>query len=307
MYFLLAQTEPTSTQPASTQPSVTDDAAKLGDAMKSGDPEAIAQSGYELFVTWGIPAITAIVILIVAYFVGKFLARLASAPVKKRVDETLGAFVAKLVFYLIMVFAVLGVLSYFGIGVASFAAVLAAAGFAVGLAFQGSLSNFAAGVMLLVFRPFKVGDVCRISGELVKIAEIDLFTTLANTLDNRRIIFPNSDVFGSQIEVITFHPQRRVEVAVGASYDADIDATRAALEAAIAATPDTLDDPEPMVVLQELGDSSVNWSLWVWAEAANFLAVKQGLLRNAKLKLDEAGIGIPYPQMDVHVDGKLGD
>ncbi|MEM1211214.1 MAG: mechanosensitive ion channel domain-containing protein [Planctomycetota bacterium] len=262
----------------------------------------------EFLNTYGVPfliqAVVAIVILIAAYFVGKFLGRVVSAPVIKRVDETLGKFIAKLVFYLIMIVAVIAVLGRFGIEVTAFAAVLAAAGFAVGLAFQGTLSSFAAGVMLLVFRPFKVGDVCVLAGETVKIEAIDLFTTLANTLDNRRIIFPNADVFGSQIEVITFHPQRRVSVDVGAAYDADINATRAALEEAIAATEGVLEDPESKVVLQGLGGSSVDWTCMAWANSADFLAVKQALTQNIKEKLDAAGIGIPFPQMDVHLDGQ---
>ncbi|MEM6552157.1 MAG: mechanosensitive ion channel domain-containing protein [Planctomycetota bacterium] len=288
-----------------TQPDIGSQAGNVGNALADGDISAAASGATDLLSTYGIPALIAIAILIGAFFIGKFLGRIISAPIIKRVDETLGKFIAKLVFYLIMIVAIIAVLGRFGIEVTAFAAILAAAGFAVGLAFQGTLSSFAAGVMLLVFRPFKVGDVCVIAGETVKIDAIDLFTTLANTLDNRRIIFPNADVFGSQIEVITYHPQRRVSVDVGAAYDADINATRAALEDAIAATEGVLADPESKVVLQGLGGSSVDWTCMAWANAADFLAVKQALTQNIKEKLDAAGIGIPFPQMDVHLDGQV--
>ncbi|MEM6394045.1 MAG: mechanosensitive ion channel domain-containing protein [Planctomycetota bacterium] len=270
-----------------------------------GDAEETASQAIELLTTYGIPALIALGILIIAYFIGKFLGRIISIPITKKVDETLGKFFGKMIFYVVMLFAVLGVLGRFGIDVTAFAAVIAAAGFAIGLAFQGSLSNFAAGVMLLVFRPFKVGDVCVLAGETVKVEAIDLFTTLANTPDNRRIIFPNGDIFGSTIEVITYHPHRRVAVDVGADYGADLNATRAALEEAIAATEGVLEEPESKVVLQGLGGSSVDWTCWAWAPAADFLAIKQALTQNVKEKLDAAGIGIPFPQMDVHLDGQV--
>ena len=254
-----------------------------------------------------LPAITALIILIVAYFVGKYLSRVASKPVQKRVDETLGKFVGKLIFYAIMIIALVAVLDKFGVSVTSLAAVLAAAGFAVGLAFQGTLSNFAAGVMLLVFRPFKVGDVCVLNGTLGKINTIDLFVTAIDTLDNRRVIMPNSEIANSTIEVITHHTERRVEVLVGTAYDANLDKTREVLEATLAKVEGVVqgDGRGTMVVLDELGGSSINWKLWAWVPAADFLGLKQQITRDVKVALDEAGIGIPFPQMDVHVDGSL--
>ena len=157
------------------------------------------------------------------YFVAKFLSRLASAPVKMKVDETLGKFTGKLVFYVLMIFVFIAVLGRVGVEVTSFAAIMAAAGFAIGLAFQGTLSNFASGVLLLVFRPFKVGDVINAAGITAKVYEIDLFTTTFDTPDNRRIVVPNSSIAGGTIENITFHGQRRLDVAVGVDYSADID------------------------------------------------------------------------------------
>ncbi|MEM7682982.1 MAG: mechanosensitive ion channel domain-containing protein [Planctomycetota bacterium] len=284
-----------------------DQASKAAGALKDGDLGGAADAGYDLFVTYGIPAISALVILIAAYFVGKFLGRVASTPVRKRIDETIGKFIGKLVFYAVMVFALMGVLGKFGVSVASFAAVLAAAGFAIGLAFQGSLSNFAAGVMLLAFRPFKVGDVCVLNGVLGKVDAIDLFVTHINTLDNRKIVMPNSQIADSTIEVITHHPERRIEVLVGTAYDADLDQTRAVLDAAVGRIEGIVqgEGRGHMIVLDELGGSSINWKVWAWAPAADFLALKQQITRDIKVALDDAGISIPYPQMDVHLDGAV--
>ncbi|MEM6749237.1 MAG: mechanosensitive ion channel domain-containing protein [Planctomycetota bacterium] len=266
-----------------------------------------AQKAMDFLWNHGPPAIGALAILIAAYFVGKFLGRIVSKPIRGRVDETIGKFVGKLVFYAVMVFAIMGVLGKFGVSVASFAAVLAAAGFAVGLAFQGSLSNFAAGVMLLAFRPFKVGDVCVLNGVLGKVDAIDLFVTHINTLDNRKIVMPNSQIADSTIEVITHHPERRIEVLVGTAYDADLDQTRAVLEATLGKIDGIVqgEGRGSQVVLDELGGSSINWKLWAWAPAADFLALKQQITRDVKVALDEAGISIPFPQMDVHLDGAV--
>ena len=264
-------------------------------------------TAWPLISHYVIPIVSALLILLVSYFVGKFFSRIVSRPIQKRVDETLGKFIGKLVFYSIVIFAVLGVLGMFGVSVASFAAVIAAAGFAVGLAFQGTLSNFAAGILLLVFRPFKVGDVITAAGITAKVAEIDLFTTTFDTVDNRRIIVPNSAIAGNTIENITHHPERRVDVSVGVDYSADIKETRAALEAAALSLKDELIDREGrgyQIVLVDLGDSAVNWTVRFWAAAENFWGVKEHLTAAVKNKLDEAGIGIPFPQLDVHLNAQ---
>jgi small conductance mechanosensitive channel len=229
--------------------------------------------------------------------------------VTKKVDPTLGKFAGQLVFYVVMIGALLGVLGKMGVSVASFAAVIAAAGFAIGLAFQGTLSNFAAGVMLLVFRPFKVGDVVNAAGITAKVGEIDLFTTAFDTPDNRHIIVPNSSIFGSTIENVTFHPERRVDVAVGCDYAADIDKTREVLTAAVESVPGRIDGEGRgfQIYLTGLGDSSVDWAVRVWFPTPDYWAKKEELTRAVKMHLDEAGVGIPFPQMDVHIDGKLGD
>jgi small conductance mechanosensitive channel len=279
-------------------------AGEAAEALQQGDVVTAASKGWEAASIYIIPAATALIVMIIAYFIAAFLARLCSQPVRRRVDETLGRFVGKLVFYLIMVCALLGVLQYFGIGIASFAAVLAAAGFAIGLAFQGTLSNFAAGVMLLVFRPFKVGDVINAAGITAKVDEIDLFTTVFSTPDNRKIIVPNSAIASGTIENITFHKERRVDVNVGVAYDASLDQTREVLAAAAEALRDQLLEGEGrgyQIALLDLGDSAVNWTVRFWTTADHYWPVKEQLTYQIKTKLDEAHIGIPFPQMDIHM------
>jgi small conductance mechanosensitive channel len=217
-------------------------------------------------------------------------------------DPTLGRFFANLVRYAVLAAAVLGCLGVFGIETTSFAALIAAGGLAIGLAFQGTLSNFAAGAMLLVFRPFRVGDVVVVDGTIGTVQEIELFTTELTAFDNRRVIVPNASIFGSKIENLTHHPTRRVEVAVGTEYAADLDRTRGVLESVLAATEGILEDPPTQVLLAELGDSSINWKVRAWCKTEDYWTVFERLLRNSKYALDEAGIGIPFPQRDVHLD-----
>lgn len=255
-------------------------------------------------VAYVVPAITALLLLIVGYFIAKFLSRIAGAPIKKRVDETLGRFVSKIIFYGVMTCVLLAVLGSFGIPVTSFAAILGAAGFAVGLAFQGTLSNFAAGVLLLVFRPYKVGDVINAAGVTAKVTDLDLFTTVLNTPDNRRVIVPNSEIAGGTIENVTYHNERRVDVSVGVDYGASIDATRAALTTAAEKVSDLTVQGEGRgfaVVLGDLGDSAVNWTVRAWATGDDFFSLKEGLTQAIKESLEAAEIGIPYPTMDVNV------
>jgi small conductance mechanosensitive channel len=254
-------------------------------------------------MTWGIRIVGVLVLLLVAWIMAGWFSRLCvRGMAKARIDETLTRFVGSLIRWVIILLALLACVGAFGIPTTSFAAVIGAAGLAIGLAFQGTLSNFAAGVMLLVFRPFNVGDVINAGGQTGTVFSIQLFTVVVDTFDNRRIIIPNGAVFGSTIENITYHPVRRADVDVGCDYSADIDRTREVLTAAAKSVEGGLDDPEPTVFLLGLGASSVDWSVRVWARREDFGAVKQATIRAVKQALDAAGIGIPYPQMDVHLD-----
>lgn len=256
----------------------------------------------DLLVTYGGRVAVALGVLIVGWIFAGWVGGVAGkALARAKVDATLSKFLSKLARWAILLLVVLACLSVFGVETTSFAAVIGSAGIAIGLAFQGTLSNFAAGIMLLMFRPFHVGDVINVAGQTGKVDEIELFTTTLDTFDNRRFIIPNGQVFGATIENITYHPHRRADVDVGVSYSADIDRTREVLTQAARSVPGGLDDPEPSVFLLGLGDSAVHWSVRVWAKAAEFGDVKQAAIRAVKNGLDEAGIEIPFPQMDVHV------
>ena len=245
----------------------------------------------------------AILLLVATVLVAGWAKRATRRLVERSdLDPTLAAFFSSLARYAVLVLGGLAILGVFGISVASFAAILAAAGFAVGLALQGTLSHFAAGVMLLIFRPFGVGDKVSAADITGKVVEIGLFTTLFDTPDNRRIIVPNGAIFGDTIENETYHDTRRVDVSVGTDYDADLSATRAVLNEVAAAVEGGLSDPAPQVYLAELGASSIDWSVRVWAHTSDYWAVRERLTNQIKDALDAQGIGIPYPQMDVHLD-----
>jgi len=251
----------------------------------------------------GLRAVFVLILLTLAWTLSGWAAsivRLALSRVK--FDETLTIFMSKFVRWTILLLAGLTCLNYFGVQTTSFAALIGAAGLAIGLAFQGTLSNFAAGSMLLVFRPYKVGDLVNVAGYLGKVAEIELFTTVIDTTDNRRIIVPNSSIFGAVIENITYHPVRRADVNVGTAYSADLDDTRRVLERAVRNVPLVVADPPPAVMLMELGTSSVNWQVRGWVRRDTFYDAKQAITRAVKIELDAAGIPIPFPQLDLHLD-----
>ena len=248
-----------------------------------------------------------VVALFLAFIVAGWVRRIVlRATDKAKVDATLSKFFANAARYGVITMAVVACLGVFGIETTSFAAVLGAAGLAIGLAFQGSLSNLAAGVMLLMFRPFKVGDVVNAAGQVGKVEEIELFTTRMITPDNRLIIIPNSAVFGSTIENITYFDTRRVDVEVGTVYSADLDETRGVLESAVARV-EHLAEPAPQVFLDVLGDSAISWKVRVWSKTEDYWALREKLTRAIKIELDAAGVGIPFPQMDVHFDANVVD
>ena len=249
-----------------------------------------------------------VLILVVGRYLARWVRNLIRGGLDKpRVDRTLTKFAGNFAYYGIFILAIFAGLETLGVETASFVAVLAAASFAVGLALQGTLANFAAGVMLLVFRPFSVDDYVDIAGETGFVKEIQLFFTRLRTRENRLIIVPNGDIFGATIENIFAHDKIRVDCDVGTDYPADIDATREVLLEAARSVEDRLVDEGEQAALVELGGSSINWQVRVWAEPDDYFRLKQELTRQVKYHLDEAGIGIPFPQMDVHLDELNGE
>ncbi|MFG0305543.1 MAG: mechanosensitive ion channel family protein [Phycisphaerales bacterium JB040] len=282
--------------------------AESGGAAFPGSLEDAAdpQIWIDLFNTYGIPVLKALILLVVTLIVaGWARGFVTKVSEKARVEKTLAKFFGNIAKYAVLALGIITILGAFGVETASFAAVLASVGFAIGLALSGTVNNIAAGVMLLIFRPFKVGDVITTNSITAKVDEIGLFTTSLDTFDNRRFIVPNGEIANSVIENISHHSTRRADVSVGIEYSADIDTARRVLEKVLAETEGVLQDPAPVVYLTELGDSSVNFVLRSWCAAPDFWAVKERVTRGAKYALDNADIGIPFPQRDIHVPGGI--
>lgn len=256
-----------------------------------------------LITQYSLKILGALVVILITFWLATKAKTLSVKVMRKaKTEETLVRFFGNMAKWSVLALAGVSLLGYFGFQTASFAALLAAAGLAVGLAFQGTLSNFAAGVMLLLFRPFKVDQYVKVAGVEGNVVEIGIFTTAIDTLDLRRIILPNSSVFGATIENVSHHKIRRVDIAVGTSYDADLDKTKETLKKVIEKTEGILSEPAPTVVLTGLGSSSVDWAIRVFAVSEDYWAVRERLLWASKRTLDESGIGIPYPQLDVHLN-----
>jgi small conductance mechanosensitive channel len=258
--------------------------------------------GLDLAIEFG-PRVLGVLFI---FILGKWLAgkfgRLTAAAVKKGgLDEMLSDFAGSMVRYLILAIAVLAALQMFGIETTSFVAILGAMGFAIGLALQGTLANFSSGVMLLVFRPFDVGDVVDAGGTVGKVETLGLFSTTLCTPDNVLITVPNGQIYGAVIKNMTRRPLRRVDVTVGVAYDADIDQAKAILIDVCKSIDEVVDEPGSDAYLKELGANSVDFQLRAWTEPANYWAVREQLLRRSKYELDKAGVGIPFPQLDLHV------
>jgi small conductance mechanosensitive channel len=269
-----------------------------------GHLNTIDANGWEHTIyEYGLKAVFVLILLTIAWMVSGWASSIVRTSLDRiNFDETLSIFLSKLVRWAILLMAALTCVNRFGGETTSFAALIGAAGLAIGLAFQGTLSNFAAGAMLLLFRPYKVGDEVNVAGYTGTVREIELFTTAIDTPDYRRIIVPNSSIFGAVIENVTHHPVRRFSVGVGTAYSADIDETRRVLERAVRSVVQVAATPAPAVVLLELGASSVNWNVQAWAKREAYGDAKQAVIRAVKIELDESGIGIPFPQLDLHLD-----
>lgn len=255
-----------------------------------------------LLSTWGLQVLGAIVLLII----GLMVAKIARASVRRSLerttlDKTLIPFLAGMVYYLLVTFVVLAVLRLFGIETTSLVAVLGAAGLAVGLAVQGTLANFASGVMLLIFRPFKVGDYIDAGGTAGTVEDIGLFATKLNSPDNVKIIAANSSIYSSTIKNYSTNDTRRNDLVIGVSYDDDLGTATATIKRALEQDARVLKDPAPTVAVSELGDSSVNIVVRPWCKKEDYWALRFDLTRKLKEDLEAAGCSIPFPQRDVHL------
>ncbi|WP_435236105.1 small-conductance mechanosensitive channel MscS [Psychromonas sp. PT13] len=244
---------------------------------------------------------------ILTLIVGLFVARLISSGFhkmmsKRKLDPTIVDFVSHMVRYVIIAFVVIAALGRIGVQTTSFIALLGAAGLAVGLALQGSLSNFASGVLIIVLRPFKAGEYIEAAGTAGSVTSVQIFATTLTTPDNKVVVVPNSSVLDGNIINYSRMPTRRIDLLIGVSYAADLAKTRQVLENVVKANSKVLATPEPQVAVAELGDSSVNLVVRPWVNGTDYWPVRFELMEAIKNALDEAGIEIPFPQMDVHMD-----
>ena len=266
------------------------------------DIEAILQTVYEYLAQYGFKVLGAIIIFLIGRWLAKIISRwIETALIKSRVDKTLAKFVKNLSQIVLLVFVVMAALAPLGVETTQFAVVVGAAGLAVGLALQGSLANFASGFLMIIFRPFKVGDFIESAGVKGTVKEIQIFNTIVNTPDNIRVIIPNAQLTGGNILNYTINGTRRVDLVVGVSYEDDLKKAKQVIEEVLAGDDRVLKDPNPTVAVYELGDSSVNFVVRPWVKSEDYWDAYFDITSKVKLALDENGISIPYPQRDVHL------
>lgn len=252
--------------------------------------------------TYSIKLLAAILI----FFIGKWLAgklsRLFTKLLEKnKVDTTLINFLESIIYYTLLIVVIIAVAGQLGINTTSFLTIVGAAGLAIGLALKDSLSNFASGVMLIMFRPFSVGDFINTGGVTGNVVSISLFNTTLHTPDNQKVIVPNSAITSNVITNVTANDTRRVDLVVGIGYDDDIEKAKKVLNRLLQEEERVLDTPEATIAVSELGDSSVNFVVRPWVKTSEYWNVYFGLTEKIKIAFDKEGISFPYPQQDVHM------
>ena len=266
------------------------------------DVNSILPKLQEIMTLYGLKIIAAIIILIVGRWVARGLKKfVARAMERAKVDETLVSFVGNLTYVALLAFVVIAAINQLGVQTTSFIAVLGAAGLAIGLALQGSLANFAAGVLMIIFRPFKSGDYIEGAGVAGVVEEIQIFTTQLKTPDNKAIIVPNSKMMGDNITNYSAKEERRLDMVIGVGYGDDLKKVRQVIEEVLANESRVLKEPEPTIGVLELGDNSVNFAVRPWVKTEDYWGAYFDLTETIKRRFDEEGISIPFPQRDVHL------
>lgn len=256
----------------------------------------------ELGFEYGLMAIKALAIFIIGRYVAKAMAGVANRLMQRSgMDAMLTKFLGNIVYTTLLAFVVIASIGALGVQTASLVALIGAAGLAVGLALQGSLANFAAGVLMIIFRPYKLGDLVQVAGTTGVVEEVEVFTTVLRTPDKTKIIIPNGQIMGDQIVNYTESEKRRLDLVVGIGYPDDIDRAREVLVAAVSQSEYVLDEPEPQVSVESLGDNSVNLAVRPWVRSESYAGASHEVMERIKKALDAANIGIPFPQRDVHV------
>jgi len=253
-----------------------------------------------------------LIIALLIFYVGRIAIGLAVRGLRKMlqkndVDKTLETFVCNLVRMALLIVVIIAAIGALGIQTTSFIAIFGAAGLAVGLALQGSLSNFAAGVLIVLFRPYKVGDFIEGAGISGVVEQVQILTTVLKTGDNKQVIVPNSQIMDSVITNYSANDTRRVDMVVGVSYDDDLDKVRSTIQELVAADERILDEPECTIAVSALADSSVNFVVRPWVKTADYWGVMFDLTEAIKKRFDKEGISFPFPQQDVHLYKALAD
>jgi len=262
----------------------------------------------EILATWGLKVVAALAILIFGRMIAGILRGTAQKALRRaNFDETLTPFLANVVYVLLMLVVVYAAADTVGIPMNSVVAIIGAAGLAVALAFQGTLSNFSSGILLLTFRPFAIGDFVDAGGTTGTVKEIGVFTTTLATPDNVKIIVPNSTIAGSTIKNFSANENRRIDLVMGVGYDDDLNLAQDTMMRVIKADERVLADPEPVVAVDNLGASSVDFVVRPWVNGSDYWATKWDLTKALKEELEAAGLSIPYPQRDVHLYQETAD
>ena len=255
-----------------------------------------------LVMGWGLKLLAAFLIYVIGRWVAKALTRwVGRAIIQANVDATLSRFLSSIVYMVLIVFVVLTALSALGVNTTNFLAILGAAGLAVGLALKDSLSNFAAGVMLVFFRPFKMGDYIEAAGISGTVVSIKIFDTILRTSDNRVITVPNALIYADTITNFSAEDKRRIDLVIGIGYDDDIARAKALIQGVLGQDDRILDEPPPVMLVVELGESSVDIAVRSWVNSGDYSQVRSDLLEHIKRALEAAGLSIPYPQRDLHI------
>lgn len=260
------------------------------------------QKNQDLVISFSLKLLVAIIIFYIGRWVALGISRLiGKALLLRTVDRAVVSFLSSIVYAAVLIAFALIALSHLGIQTASFIAILGAAGLAVALALQGSLSNFASGVLIIIFRPFKSGDLVEVAGISGVVQRIDIFQTIFKTGDNKKINVPNSQITGGAIVNYSAEKRRRIDLTIGISYDSDLRRAKQILQDILQADPRVLKEPAPVIAVGALADSSVQLIVRPWVEAADYWPVYWDALEHIKLQFDAAGIEIPFPQMSLHM------
>lgn len=269
------------------------------------DLDKILDTVTEYASLYGIKIIGAIVIWVIgSWIIKKIMKGVRKVMSKRNYEESLQRFLINLISWALKILLIIAILGQLGVETTSFAAILAAAGLAVGMALQGSLANFAGGVLLMIFKPIKIGDLIEAQGEIGVVKEIEIFTTKLTGLSNKEIIIPNGTLSNGNIVNYTTEGTRRVDLTFGVGYDSDIKQTKEMLMKVITSHPLVLKDPQPTVNVSELADSSINFAVRPWCNTEDYWTVYFDVTENTKEALDAAGIDIPYPhQVEIQKQG----